>query len=154
MHDVCPNIVKDIASEIKKEGIVTAFILDNGIDFELDDTWKAILKSMDLVIVQTYVMTPLAKTADIILPGLAPFEREGTLTNDQGHVQWLRPSFPAQGDARSDWQILSMIDNNGGTYNDISDILKNMGKDYQSYSEISLFKLGDQGLRLNGSSNT
>ena len=109
---------------------------------------------MDLVIVQTYEMTPLAKTADIILPGLAPFEREGTLTNDQGYVQWLRPSFPPQGDARSDWQILSMIDNNGGTYNDISDILKNMGNDFPSYSDISLFKLGDQGLRLNGSSNT
>ena len=109
---------------------------------------------MDLLIVQTYAMTPLAKTADIILPGLAPFEREGTLTNDQGHVQWLRPSFPGQGDARSDWQILSLIDKNGETYNDLSDILNNMGNDFPSYSDISLFKLGDQGHNLNGSIKT
>ncbi len=118
------------------------------------DIWKAILNKMDLVIVQTYAMTSLAKSADIILPGLAPFERDGTITNDQGHVQWLRPSFQAQEDARSDWQILSLIDKNGDTYNDISDILKNIGNDFPSYSNISVFKLGDQGLRLNGSSKT
>ncbi len=154
MHDVCPNIVKDLASEIKNKKIIAAYILDSGIDFELDDIWKAILNKMDLVIVQTYAMTSLAKSADIILPGLAPFERDGTITNDQGHVQWLRPSFQAQGDARSDWQILSLIDKNGETYNDISDILNNMGNDFPSYSDISLFKLGDQGLSLNGSSKT
>ncbi|GIT74886.1 MAG: hypothetical protein Ct9H300mP29_8800 [Candidatus Neomarinimicrobiota bacterium] len=32
---------------------------------------------MDFVIVQSYAMTELAKSAHIVLPGLAPFEREG-----------------------------------------------------------------------------
>ena len=48
----------------------------------------------------------------------------------------------------------TLIDKNGETYNDISDILKNMGNNIPSYSDISLFKLGDQGYNLNGSIKT
>ncbi len=150
MHDVCPNIVTDLASEIEKEGIVAAFILDNGMDYELDDTWKTILKKMDLLIVQTYAMTPLAKYADIILPGLAPYEREGTLTNDNGHVQWLRPSITAKGEAKPDWEILKLMDNSENNFTEISDLMKDMGKQFSAYSDISFFKLGDQGISLDG----
>ena len=103
---------------------------------------------MDLVIVQSYAMTPLAKSADIILPGLAPFEREGTLTNDKGHIQWLRPSIPAPGEARSDWEILNLLNNSENRFNDISDIMKSMGEEFPSYSGISFFKLGDRGISL------
>ena len=114
----------------------------------MDDIWKNILKTMDFVVVQSYVMTTLARTADIILPGLAPFESEGTITNDRGHVQWLRPSLPVQGEGRPDWEILNLLDDTDNNFNDISDLIKDMGKQFPPYSVISLFKLGDRGISL------
>ena len=148
MHDVCPSIVDDLASKIKKQNIRGIYILDNGIDIELDDIWKKILKTMDFVVVQSYVMTSLSKTADIILPGLSPFESEGTITNDRGHVQWLRPSLPTPGDGRPDWEILNLIDKTENRYVDLNDLMKGLGKQFPSYSDISLFKLGEQGISL------
>ena len=149
MKDVCPQIVTDLASEIKKQDIKGVYILDNGNDKELDDIWKKILETMDFIVVQSYAMTPLAKTADIILPGLAPFEREGTITNDRGHVQWLRPSLPVQGEAKSDWEILNLLENKDNSIDDLNDIMKSMGEEFPAYSGISFFKLGDQGISLN-----
>jgi len=148
MHDVCPSIVDDLASKIKKQNIRGIYILDNGIDIELDDIWKKILKTMDFVVVQSYVMTSLSKTADIILPGLSPFESEGTITNDRGHVQWLRPTLPTPGDGRPDWEILNLIDKTENRYVDLNDLMKGLGKQFPSYSDISLFKLGEQGISL------
>ena len=148
MNDVCPSIVDDLASKIKKQNIRGIYILDNGIDIELDDIWKKILKTMDFVVVQSYVMTSLSKTADIILPGLSPFESEGTITNDRGHVQWLRPSLPTPGDGRPDWEILNLIDKTENRYVDLNDLMKGLGKQFPSYSDISLFKLGEQGISL------
>ena len=148
MYDLCPQIVKDLPSKIKKQNIRGIYILDNGIDIELDDIWKKILKTMDFVVVQSYVMTSLSKTADIILPGLSPFESEGTITNDQGRVQWLRPSLPTPGDGRPDWEILNLIDKTENRYVDLNDLMKGLGKQFPSYSDISLFKLGEQGISL------
>ena len=148
MYDLCPQIVKDLPSKIKKQNIRGIYILDNGIDIELDDIWKKILKTMDFVVVQSYVMTSLSKTADIILPGLSPFESEGTITNDRGHVQWLRPSLPTPGDGRPDWEILNLIDKTENRYVDLNDLMKGLGKQFPSYSDISLFKLGEQGISL------
>ena len=148
MNDLCPQIVKDLPSEIKKQKIRGIYILDNGIDTELDDTWKKILDKMDFVIVQSYVMTSFAKSADIILPGIAPLESEGTITNDRGHVQWLRPSLPANGEGRPDWEILNLLDDTDNHFNDISDLMKDMGKQFPPYSDISFFKLGDRGISL------
>ena len=151
MNDLCPQIVKDLPSEIKKQKIRGIYILDNGIDTELDDTWKKILDKMDFVIVQSYVMTSLAKSADIILPGLAPFESEGTITNDRGHVQWLRPSLPVEGEGRPDWEILNILDKMENRYVDLNDLMKDMGKQFPPYSDISFFKLGDRGISLSES---
>ena len=148
MYDLCPQIVKDLPSKIKKQNIRGIYILDNGIDIELEDIWKKILKTMDFVVVQSYVMTSLSKTADIILPGLSPFESEGTITNDQGRVQWLRPSLPALGDGRPDWEILNLIDKTENRYADLNDLMKGLGNQFPTYCDVSLFNLGDQGISL------
>jgi len=148
MNDLFPQIVKDLSLEIKKQEIRGIYILDNGIDIELDDSWKKILKDMAFVVVQSYQMTPLAKSADIILPGLAPFEREGTITNDKGHVQWLRPSLKNQWDGRPDWEILNLIDKTENRYTDLNDLMEGLRKQFPTYSDISFFKLGDRGISL------
>ena len=154
MIDVCPVIVKDLISEIDKQNIRTIYILDDGVDRDFDEVWKSILSKMDFVVVQTYRMTMLAQSANIILPGLAPFEREGTITNDGGRVQWLRPSLPIKGESRADWEILMMalkaLDNNAQIFTDVSQVMKKMGEKIPAYKDVSFFNLGDKGLSLNG----
>ncbi len=148
MNDLCPQIVKTLPSEIKKQSIQGMYILDDGIGTELDDNWKKILKEMSFLVVQSYHMTPIAKSADIILPGLAPYEREGTITNDSGHVQWLRPSLPIPVDVRPDWEILNLIDKTENRYVDLNDLMESLRKQFPIYYDVSFFKLGDQGISL------
>ena len=154
MKDVCPEILEDLISEIDKQNIRTIYILDNGVDRDFDAVWKSILSKMDFVVVQTYRMTMLAQSANIILPGLAPFEREGTITNDQGRVQWLRPSLPIKGESRADWEILMMVmktmDKEAQVFTDVSQVMKKMGEKIPAYKDVSFFNLGDKGLSLNG----
>ena len=154
MHDVCPSIVDDLASEINDKEIRVIYILDNEIDKEIDETWNKILTKMDFIVVQAYAMTRLAKSAHLILPGLAPFEREGTITNDQGRVQWLRSVLPNNGESRPDWEILNLLYKTGERFSDINELMKGMGEQFPSYSGMTFFKLGDQGLPLNGNLKT
>ena len=154
MNDVCPEIKKDLISEIDKQKIRIIYILDDGVDRDFDEAWESILSKMDFVIVQTYRMTMIAQSANIILPGLAPFEREGTITNDRGRVQWLRPSLPINGESRADWEILMMVmktmDKEAQIFTDLSQVIMEMCEKIPAYKDVSFFKLGDKGLSLNG----
>ena len=154
MNDVCSVNEEDFISEIDKQNIRTIYILDDGVDRDFDEVWKSILSKMDFVIVQTYRMTMLAQSANIILPGLAPFEREGTITNDRGRVQWLRPSLPINDESRADWEILMMVmktmDKKAQVFTDLSQVIMEMCEKIPAYKDVSFFKLGEKGLSLNG----
>ena len=152
VNDICGDLVKDFTSIIKTRDIRGLYILDDGVDRKLDDSWKDILAKMDFVIVQSYAMTELAKSAHIVLPGLAPFEREGTITNDKGRIQWLRPSLATKGDSKPDWEILMLVRNalhkESEYFADLGEVIKKMGDQFPNYSGISLFKIGTQGMAL------
>jgi len=154
MNYICGEIVADLPSEIKARAIHGLYILDDGVDRESDDVWKEILAKMDFVVVQTYAMTALARSANIILPGLAPFEREGTITNDRDRVQWLRSSLPKKGESRADWEILMMVmkalDKEEQTFADVGQVIKVMGEKFPAYKGLSFFRLGPHGMSLNG----
>ena len=156
MNDVCGRLEEDFSSIIKTRDICGLYVLDDGVDRELDDKWKDILAKMDFVIVQGYAMTELAKSAHIVLPGLAPFEREGTITNDKGRIQWLRPSLATKGDSKPDWEILMLVinalDKESEHFTGLGEVIKKMSEQFSSYSEVSLFKIGTQGMALNGKS--
>ena len=152
VNDICGDLIKDFTSIIKTRDIRGLYILDDGVDRKLDDSWKDILAKMDFVIVQSYAMTELAKSAHIVLPGLAPFEREGTITNDKGRIQWLRPSLATKGDSKPDWEILMLVRNalhkESEYFADLGEVIKKMGDQFPNYSGISLFKIGTQGMAL------
>ena len=156
MNDVCGELVEDFTSIIKTRDIRGLFVLDDGVDRELDDNWKDILAKMDFVIVQSYAMTELAKSAHIVLPGLAPFERDGTITNDKGRIQWLHPSIATQGNSKPDWEILMLVSNalhrESEHFADLGEVIKKMSNQFSSYSDVSLFKIGTHGIALNGKS--
>lgn len=51
-----------------------------------------------------------AEIADLILPGGAYTEKEGTYVNTEGRAQKAYPAVPPPGDARTDWVIIAIYD--------------------------------------------
>lgn len=61
------------------------------------------------LIVQAGHASPLTERADVVLPMAIWSERSGTLTNTEGLVQEARKATDPLGEARPDWEILSML---------------------------------------------
>jgi predicted molibdopterin-dependent oxidoreductase YjgC len=67
------------------------------------------LKRLEFLVVQDIFFTETAALADVILPGAAFAEKEGTFTNTERRVQLVRCAVAPPGDAKPDWQIISAI---------------------------------------------
>jgi NADH-quinone oxidoreductase subunit G len=63
---------------------------------------------LDLLVVQDLYLSETARLADIILPVLSAFEKNGTMTNTAGEVQLVRQGGDFMG-ARSDFDILRIL---------------------------------------------
>lgn len=50
-----------------------------------------------------------AEIADVILPGGAYTEKDGTYVNTEGRAQKAYPAVSTPGDARTDWKIIRAI---------------------------------------------
>jgi len=61
------------------------------------------------LIVQASHASSLTERADVVLPMAIWSERSGTLTNTEGLVQEARKATEPLGEARPDWEILSML---------------------------------------------
>ena len=86
------------------------------------------MEKLDLVIVQDIFINETAKEfGDVFLPAASSFEKDGTFMNGERRIQRVRQAVPAQGEARSDWEI-------------VCDIAKLMGQGehfaYQSAEDI------------------
>jgi formate dehydrogenase alpha subunit len=84
-------------------------------------------QSLELLICQELFLTETAAVAHVVFPAAAPLEKAGTWTNEEGHVQAIRPAVEPAGDSRPDWEILSALALLLGTpmeYNDSKDLLK------------------------------
>jgi predicted molibdopterin-dependent oxidoreductase YjgC len=85
------------------------------------------IRSLELVICQELFLTETAALAHVVLPAAAPLEKAGSWTNEEGHVQLIRPAVDPAGESRPDWEILSalsMLLKAPAEYGDSKDILK------------------------------
>ncbi len=64
------------------------------------------LEALDFLVVQELFLSETARRADVVLPGAACFEKDGTFTNGERRVQRVRAAVPPPAGARPDWQIL------------------------------------------------
>jgi NADH-quinone oxidoreductase chain G len=88
---------------------------------------KEALQSLELLICQELFLTETAALAHVVLPAAAPLEKAGTFTNQEGHVQPVRPAIEPAGESRPDWEILSALSVLLGTpleYADSKELLK------------------------------
>jgi NADH-quinone oxidoreductase subunit G len=95
--------------QIEGGAVKALFVFDPGPDGSIGDvSWVIDARrsgTLPLLIVQGVLMTDLARAADIVLPGVSTYEKDGAYVNQQGRLQATARALPAPGDAQEDWQI-------------------------------------------------
>lgn len=96
----------------------------------------------------------VTELADLVLPVAGPYEREGTVTNDQGLVQWLQPALQLSGQARPDWLVVAELDHiltgEESLYTCAGDVTWKINQTISAYSQATRFKLGRKGQFVTG----
>ncbi len=67
------------------------------------------LRGLDLLIAQDIFPSETAQLAHVILPAASSLEKDGTFTNTERRVQFIRPVLPAPGQAWPDWLITAEL---------------------------------------------
>ena len=65
--------------------------------------------NLEFLVVQDIVLSETAAAADVVLPGAAFAEKDGSFTNMEGRIQIFSSVVPPPGDARPDWEILNEL---------------------------------------------
>ncbi|MCK4578662.1 MAG: molybdopterin-dependent oxidoreductase, partial [Candidatus Marinimicrobia bacterium] len=75
----------------------------------IDGDVEKLLKASPFTVILASNMNKFTERANLILPVAGPFQREGTITNDRGLVQWLEPALQLTGEAKPDWQVVAEL---------------------------------------------
>ncbi len=70
---------------------------------------KRAMQQLEFLVVQDIFPTETAVLADVILPAAAFAEKDGTFTNTERRVQRVRKATEPPGEAKPDWQIVSLL---------------------------------------------
>jgi len=77
---------------------------------KLDD--QDVSKNVDkkvFVVAQASFVSPLTERADVVLPMAIWSERAGSLTNTEGSVQKVNKAVEPAGEAKPDWEVISLL---------------------------------------------
>ncbi len=102
------------------------------------------LKSLEFLVVQDIFMTKTAELADIILPAALWAEKDGTFTNTERRIQRIRKAVDPPGEAKPDWEIMSMIARKMGfdwNYSHPSEIMDEIATLVPIYAGVSYDRL-------------
>jgi formate dehydrogenase alpha subunit len=100
---------------------------------------KEALQRLDFFLCQELFLTETASLAHVVLPAASSMEKAGTFTNQEGHVQAVRPAIEPIGESRPDWEILSALSVLLGTpldYADQKDLLKEIRSVIPGYGSL------------------
>ncbi len=110
---------------------------------------KALFKKLEwMVAVDTY-KTKTVEGADLVLPEASAFEKEGTFTNEGGHVQRIAPVIPPLGVAQSTWQTVSAVAqalDGSALFASVAEVFDALSKAIPAYGNISLARIGALGV--------
>ncbi len=141
------EIWRDVA-----EGRIRGLYLLGGDPLEsMSDEELAALGALDFLVVQDVLSRPWTEMADVILPGAAFIEKDGTFTNVDGRVQRVRQGLAPAGDARADWEILrDVIQAMGGdaVQTRVEEVMADLTSTVAAFEGINYDGVGDQGRPL------
>jgi NADH-quinone oxidoreductase subunit G len=107
-----PADLAQIKAAVEAGRVKVLYVLDPGPDGSIGEVdWILDARragTIQTLIVQGVLHTPLTEAADIVLPGSAFVEKDATYTNMTGHVQAASHAI-TPGDAMEDWQILARV---------------------------------------------
>jgi len=107
------------------------------------------LTSAELLVVQDIFLTPTARLAHVVLPGVSFAEKEGTFSNTERRVQRVRRAIDPPGEARADWEIIMDVSNRFGfpmQFESPAEIMEEVASVTPSYGGIKYNRLEGQGL--------
>ncbi|MGH8071145.1 MAG: formate dehydrogenase subunit alpha [Candidatus Entotheonellia bacterium] len=110
---------------------------------------KACLAAMEFLVVQDIFLTETAEYADVILPGTAFPEKDGTYTNTDRYVQLARKAINPPGQVRTDWRVIAELATRMGypmPYRSESEIWDEIAALSPSFAGISHARLAQQPL--------
>ncbi len=108
------------------------------------------LKSLEFLVVQDLFLSETAQLADVVLPAVSSFEKEGTFTNTERRVQLLHKVIEPVGDARPDWWIIMNLARRFGAdwrYNNPEDIFEEIRMVVEQYRGITYRRISDFGIQ-------
>jgi formate dehydrogenase alpha subunit len=70
---------------------------------------KKALAKLEFLVVQDILNNETTQVADVVLPGAAISEKQGSITNLEGRIQTFQPVVSPPGKARPDWEILDLL---------------------------------------------
>jgi len=109
------------------------------------------LKSLDFLVLQDIFLTETAALADVVLPGPSFAEKDGTFTNTERRIQFVRQAIDPPGEARQDWwisgEIARRMGYDGLAYNSPREIMDEINCLTPIYGGITWDRIGTQGLQ-------
>lgn len=144
--------IPEMMHGIEKDEVKALWIMgENPVvsDPDANNVVKA-LESLELLIVQDIFLTPTAKLAHVVLPGVSFAEKDGTFVNTERRVSRVRKAIDPVGDSRQDWQIIMDISNRVGfemDYDSPEAIFKEIAGLTPSYAGITYERLEGQGIQ-------
>jgi NADH-quinone oxidoreductase subunit G len=110
LADAPPGLTAAEARAAAAAGDVKAFLLfhcDPVRDLPGREAWDEALGAAPFVVAHAqFLGESVLRHADVVLPGEAYAEKEGTLTHPDGRLQRLRPAVGRPGEVRMEWQVL------------------------------------------------
>ncbi len=76
---------------------------------------KSALTNLEVLICQDPFLTETAKMAHVVFPASTFAEKDGTVTNQEGKVQFLRPALDSLAESTLDWHIMVGMANGLGS---------------------------------------
>jgi predicted molibdopterin-dependent oxidoreductase YjgC len=108
------------------------------------------LTNLEFLVVQDIFPTETAVIADVILPAAAFAEKDGTFTNTERRVQRVRKAVEPPGEAKPDWEIITLLaEKMGGRfgYKNPEQIMEEIASVTPIYGGIHYDRLNEYGLQ-------
>lgn len=105
---------------------------------------------LEFLAVQNIFMSETAELADVIFPAAAAYEKDGTFTNTDRHVQLLRKAIKKPEGTKFDWEIVCEVSTAMGypmKYESSGDIMKELSDVTPSYTGIRHYRLQENGIQ-------
>jgi len=100
---------------------------------------KGALANLEILICQDPFLTETGKLAHVVFPASTFAEKDGTVTNQEGRVQFLRPALDSLGESVLDWHVIAGIANGLGSplgYETTQDIQQEIRKVLPGYYNL------------------